>query len=907
MTSTLHERAAVPRRMARTRKVLRLLAIALLISFGCLAIEACARPVIAWADDADIVNYGNPFENGDFTRELHVDDQYFGYKMAGVTVNVGGIHEAGVGPAPYAYPQVLVDYANAMREAGRSTGYGDWGVSDFHLDDVEVAQNSRGLKFSALPTQSHCCQHDNETTYNYPRTAYLLLIDELSWWSDEGSVFHGVFALMTRNLGASMGIWDQGTAGSSLVYADWVVQGSLEIDKQSLAPGFTEGNPLYELGGATFSIYDADGTLVDTLTTDGDGHASKDGLAPGAYTLVELEAPAGYATSEQSWPFEITSDQTTYLTISDAPLHNPLEVWAFKADSLLGGQAQGGATLADAEFTIDYYAGFYDADDLPASPTRSWTVATDASGKADVTDATLVAGDELYHAPDGSVALPRGTVRVRETKAPTGYLLQDAHGNALEPVVMIVDGAPSADGVLTAYNAPTFTDEVVRGDFAFDKVDGETMERMALVPFCVTSQTTGEQHVIVTDENGMFSSAASWNVHSANTNANDHALDEAGIIDANGLDPQTGTWFAGHADIDVDVDDALGALPFDTYLVEELPATSNAGHGLISFMVAITRNARELDLGTIDDDVVDVAEPTIATTAHDVERGGHEGVLGGTVGIVDEVVYTNLEPGTEYLVKGILMDRETGKPLIVDGQPIEAYVPFVAEQADGTVEVVFSFDGSELGEVTLVAFEQLLVDGAVIAEHADIDSAPQTVTYREPTSEPEPSIATTAHDAASESHEGTLGSSIRIVDEVVYEYLRPGVEYRLEGTLVDKTTGKPFETAGQTVTATTSFVPTEASGLIDMTFEFDGSALNDATLVVFETLFCGDDVVAEHADLESSAQTVSYRAPEPKTALPRTGDELKALPYFAIAATCAAASVAIALMKSTRPRRRHRR
>ena len=92
-----------------------------------------------------------------------------------------------------------------------------------------------------------------------------------------------------------------------------------------------------------------------------------------------------------------------------------------------------------------------------------------------------------------------------------------------------------------------------------------------------------------------------------------------------------------------------------------------------------------------------------------------------------------------------------------------------------------------------------------------------------------------------------------------------------------------------------------------MTFEFDGSALNDATLVVFETLLCGDDVVAEHADLESSAQTVSYRAPEPKTALPRTGDELKALPYFAIAATCAADSVAIALMKSTRPRRRHRR
>ena len=909
MTSTSLKRAAAPLCTARMRKVLRLFATVVLVAFGCLAINACARPVVAWAADGDIVNYGNPFENGDLARELRVDDRYFGYKMAGVTIDVGGIREAGVGPAPYAYPQVLVDYANAVREAGRQTGYGDWGVSDFYLDDVEIAQNSRGLKFSTLPTMSHCCQHDNETTYNYPRTAYLLLIDEQSWWSDDGSVFHGVFALMTRNLGATMDIWDQGTAGSGFVYADWVVQGNVEIDKESGAPDITAGNPLYSLSGATFGIYDAQGALVDTVTTDDDGHASKDGLAPGPYTLVELEPPAGFAASNQEWPFEIIGGQTTSATIEDAPLHNPIEAWAFKEDAVRGNAPSAGATLAGAEFTIDYFAGFYDADSLPDSPTRTWVVASDSEGKAAATDDALVSGDEFYHAADGRVALPLGTVRIRETKAPTGYLLADGNGNPPAPAIVTIDGTPAADGVLAVYNPPAFSDDiirggvafkkldrqsklaiaqgaaqlvgacfeivtlndgpvdiggtsfgkgdvvatleavddgsgnavietadnflpfgtycireigaspgyvldalsrdwtqpfsiaengivvglpegdtasnqVVRGDFAFSKVDGKTRERMPLVPFLVTSQSTGEHHVIVTDANGMLSTSASWNAHTANTNANDAVLDTEGVIDASRLDPQAGIWFSGYTGIEVDVDDSLGALPFDTYLVEELPASSNQDHELVSFSIAITRNAQELDLGTVDDDAIDLLLPSLATTAYDVESGTHEGVL---------------------------------------------------------------------------------------------------------------------------------STSVQLVDVVSYENLEPGIAYQLDGMLMDKATGEPFEVAGQRIEASATFTPTQTSGQVDLPFEFDGSALDDVVLVAFERLNSDGIVVAEHADLKSAEQTVSYRASEPSvptrpsSAMPRTGDDLNALPFFALATVCAAVAMAIALIRSAHASRKRMR
>lgn len=105
--------------------------------------------------------------------------------------------------------------------------------------------------------------------------------------------------------------------------------------------------------------------------------------------------------------------------------------------------------------------------------------------------------------------------------------------------------------------------------------------------FKLTSKTTGESHVVVTDENGYFSSASSWNKHTHETNANDWALDAEGVIDSSKLDATAGVWFGGTTP-----DDSKGALPYDTYLIEELRCTANEGYQLIETSVIVSRDAR---------------------------------------------------------------------------------------------------------------------------------------------------------------------------------------------------------------------------------------------------------------------------------------------------------------------------
>lgn len=114
-------------------------------------------------------------------------------------------------------------------------------------------------------------------------------------------------------------------------------------------------------------------------------------------------------------------------------------------------------------------------------------------------------------------------------------------------------------------------------------------------------------------------------------------------------------------------------------------------------------------------------EQIIGTTAKDQNTGTNEGAAAQQVTIIDTVQYANLKVGTEYTVKGILMDKSTGQPLLVNGEQVTAETTFVAETADGTVDVVFTFDGSALAGKEIVVFESLYKDGVELAIHAEID------------------------------------------------------------------------------------------------------------------------------------------------------------------------------------------
>ena len=56
---------------------------------------------------------------------------------------------------------------------------------------------------------------------------------------------------------------------------------------------------------------------------------------------------------------------------------------------------------------------------------RIWLMRTDASGKITFDPEHKVSGDAFFELSDGEAAFPLGTVTIRETKAPDGYLTKD--------------------------------------------------------------------------------------------------------------------------------------------------------------------------------------------------------------------------------------------------------------------------------------------------------------------------------------------------------------------------------------------------------------------------------------------------------------------------------------------------
>lgn len=651
-----------------------------------------------------------------------------------------------------------------------------------------------------------------------------------------------------------------------------VVKGYIELQKASTCTNVSDNNKLYSLAGAEFSIYDASGKFVQKLTTNEKGETGRSGLlTAGTYTVKETKAPEGYYAADD-FTVTVNAGQVTKKTVGDKPYNDPLAMLVGKFDGEktyngAGNLPQGSATLADAEFTVDYYDTFdYDNyDDLKKAdiePTRSWTFKTDSDGFTYFDTEHFVSGDAFFYNEQNNICIPRGTIVVRETKAPKGYLKSNAVS-----FQKIMEGSNTE--ALKTYNFAEVPEQVYRSDFEFTKKAENGSDRLAGVPFKMTSLTTGESHIAVTDENGYFSSASSWNAHDGNTNANDWALTTDGTIDSARLDATAGFWFGNNTVLDADgnattgdaikADNALGAMPFDTYSVEELRCTANEGHALVSTTVTISRSGASIDFGTLDD-----PEPEIHTTAYDASDSDHYiGV--GTVKVSDKVEYSHLVAGKTYTVTGELRDAETGDVLKVNGKTVTASQTFTAEKSNGSVTVDFTFDSYDLAGKTLVVYETLTdANGAKLAEHKDKDDVSQQVTVLKP------EIGTTATDKADGDKNVVSEPEATITDTVRYVNLTPGKTYKVTGTLYEKVKGKDgkvtekkFTVNGKDVTAETEFTAEKSSGEVEVTFTFDASAIKDGTeLVAFETVSSDGHEICAHADIEDEGQTVTVTKPE---------------------------------------------
>ena len=167
-------------------------------------------------------------------------------------------------------------------------------------------------------------------------------------------------------------------------------------------------------------------------------------------------------------------------------------------------------------------------------------------------------------------------------------------------------------------------------------------------------------------------------------------------------------------------------IPYGEYLIKEFKPADGYLDNEDVFTVTIKDNEQVVELTAINDKVPELK--TMATV-----NGKKEAVAKGEITIKDTVEYKHLVPNTEYVIKGILMDKSTGKPFKVKGKEITSTVKFVPDKANGKVEVTFTFDGSAIKKDTeFVVFETLYRDGVELTAHADIDDKGQTVTIKVP-------------------------------------------------------------------------------------------------------------------------------------------------------------------------------
>lgn len=277
--------------------------------------------------------------------------------------------------------------------------------------------------------------------------------------------------------------------------------------------------------------------------------------------------------------------------------------------------------------------------------------------------------------------LPIGSYYVKEINTDSHYILSDKK----YPVVFEYVGQDTATVHISVNDGEPIENEIIYGTIKGLKIDRETEETISgalFGLFSINETKFTEETAILTSESN-----------------------EEGIL-------------------------TFENVPYGEYIVRELkPATGYLPNGE-SYPVTISENKEVVEINVLNDKI-----PELKTTA--AIDGKKEFTVNGDVTIDDVVSYKHLVSGKEYTVKGILMDKATGKPFLVDGKEITSEVTFTAEKANSEVTVSFTFDGSIITKDTdAVVFESLYYDGVEIAVHADIDDTDQTVTIH-PQPEPE--------------------------------------------------------------------------------------------------------------------------------------------------------------------------
>lgn len=353
--------------------------------------------------------------------------------------------------------------------------YGQWVNGGYHLTDISdpVAFNGAIQAFCHhIKTSVGNIDEGSRYALRYP-TCTLRVLDA----STINGYRHVVFGFET-NLHQFSGSTLQ-TVGTVFELAFKVQsKGKLSIMKKSANPDITDNNPCYSLKGAEYGVYKteadakADKNKVNTLIIGKYDNSEKYKnwsneieLEAGTYYVKETKAPKGYALNPNAVKVVIEAGKNTWLGeassgFEDYPQSDPVSVVLGKVDKETNkNKPQGSASLANAEFTVKYYKGLYDSDPAKSgqTPARSWVLKTDKDGYCDLTKEYKISGDDFYYNNIDLPTLPVGTITIQETKAPSGYFINNE--------VFVRKITPSgSDANVSTYNYPEVNEKVIKFD-----------------------------------------------------------------------------------------------------------------------------------------------------------------------------------------------------------------------------------------------------------------------------------------------------------------------------------------------------------------------------------------------------------------------------------------------------------
>ena len=645
---------------------------------------------------------------------------------------------------------------------------------------------------------------------------------------------------------------------------------TVTLTKTSADVKITNGNANYSLEGAVYYVY-KDVNIPDypywnykpyaTFTTDANGHAElSKKLENGNYVTIEQVAPLGYTLDTSVHRFSVNG-KSTDISVVDDPSAVTLTVTKKDSDTN-NSVAAGNASLAGAVYRVFY---LQDGSEVHKD------ITTNSSGRA------VLKG------------IPIGQIKVQEISSPLGY--------KLDPIVHIYNVAPhEVTSVEFELEPADFTEEVMKGQIALHK-QYETLDDLAEeqgAEFDVYLKSAGsfdaaketERDHITTGADGIATTKdlpyGTYVVHqSKGGNGRQLVADFDVSISEDGkvysYDLVNTQKNAQLKIVKTSEDGVIEGIKFRVTRLEDgysAEYTTNAAGEILTETLPIYADkdgatkyqyrVEELDTKETfgyalpDPQIVELSEGEIASVCfHNVpiEIGTKATVEGekevdplDKVTLTDTVSYTGLVPGKEYKVTGVLMDKETGEKLLVNGKEITAETTFIAETKNGSVGVTFIFDATGLHGKEIVVFEDLYRENVLLATHTDINDEGQTVKIKNP------EIGT---KATADGKKEITADKITITDVVSYKDLTPGKEYKLTGVLMNKATNDKLLIDGKEITAEATFTPKATTGEVEMTFTFDARELTAETeVVVFETLYRDGIEIAVHADIEDEGQTV---------------------------------------------------